>query len=663
VSQPRRRDGAVPAVDRAELAWMAGVAGIAAVALVSTLSTHVSLGDAPESVAGVSSVGILHAPGYPVYVAAARLFTWVVPVGSLAWRTNLFSLTCAVLTVVGVFRLARVVGASRAGAAIGAMALALGTSFWFYADFAKHDAFSLLLVVAAMVAIVEWDSGRDLRYLAGGSAVLGLTVGASWQLGALAVPGLLTLVVLGRRRQELVKLLGTAVVAGALTSAAALGYLMVRAGQQPSINWGEATSSSRVVDLLDMRDFSFVNRRLVGLAPRSAERNSSGEGATPLRRLWNYPTLLAREMSVAVLAVAAWGALRWRRRVAPRHAAFLAVTFAVGVLGTAAFVGPANLDGFTTNLVVGGFFGGIFSVVAVWAALGVTDLSSVAAGAVKRRRSSRRSAREDRRRRREGAGRRQPTPSPVTVEALVLGALAVMLLAPSIVVHRAVASHRQPPFADDYATNVFASLPPHAAILTRGGELTFSLLYAQLVKGQRPDVTVVAADSLAASTWYRPQLARRLGVTLPDLPGQGAELAAVAHQLQARGPVYLDMLTTDALRPALGYVARGLVSEVVDGVGPKLPESTADVEQLLGRRYRTDGVYGGGAGRRWPNTFLIGSYVRAHLELARDFNQLGQLDEVAAQVGKALSIDPADKTALGIRKALDDTRAKAALPG
>jgi len=176
VSKPVRRDGAVLAVDRSEVVWMVAVAAAAAVVFVTTLSTSVSLGDAPESVAGVSSVGVLHAPGYPAYVVAARLFTWAVPIGSLAWRTNLFSAVCAVLTVVGVFRLARVVGASRPGAAIGGLTLALGTSFWFYAGFAKHDAFSLLLVVVSMVAVVEWDCRRELRLLVAGCAALGRQV-------------------------------------------------------------------------------------------------------------------------------------------------------------------------------------------------------------------------------------------------------------------------------------------------------------------------------------------------------------------------------------------------------------------------------------------------------------------------------------------------------
>lgn len=651
MAQLRRDSRAGPALDRAELAWMAVVGAVAAVAFAATMSSRVSLGDAPESVAGIASVGILHAPGYPAYVLAARLFTLIVPFGSITWRTNLFSLVCAVLVVIGAYRVARLVGASRPGAAIGGLTLALGTSFWFYADFAKHDTFSALLVAGATVLVLEWYHRRDLRLLIAAGAVLGLTIGASWQLGALAAPGLVLLVILGRDRDVLAKLLAAAVTAGFVAAIAIIVVVMVRASQHPVVNWGSAATPARVVDLLDMKDFSFVNKRLPSLAPHSAE-HANVHGATLPERFGNYPTLLAREAGAGALLVAVWGATRSVRRLARPVAVFLAVSFGVGVVGTAEFVGPGALHGFETNLIVGGFYSGIFFVVAVWAAVGVTDLVELAEGRSSMPRRGRSRGRGAAQRAR-GVARR----GPAVVGMALTVALAGVVLVPSAVVHWRPASQRQPPFADDYATNVFRSLPPRAAILTRGGELTFSLLYHQLVRGERRDVLVIAADSLAGSSWYRGDLARRLGMKLPDLASQGAELVAVAHQIQRSRPMYMDMLTTDALRPALGYVARGLVSEVVDGVGAKPVAAPADIEQLLDE-YRSDGVYDGAARRRWPNTFLLSSYVRAHLELARDYNELGQLDHVATHAEMALEVNPGDKTAAGILKAVADARAK-----
>ena len=76
---------------RSDAIWATGV-GVGALALyLSTFSSSVALGDAPESVSGIRSVGILHAPGYPAYVLLGRLWATVLPFGSWSLRVNLFS--------------------------------------------------------------------------------------------------------------------------------------------------------------------------------------------------------------------------------------------------------------------------------------------------------------------------------------------------------------------------------------------------------------------------------------------------------------------------------------------------------------------------------------------------------------------------------------------
>src|SRR5436309_122905 len=58
-----------PRLGRRDLIEALGVALAAAALFFTTFSNHVALGDAPESVAGAKTVGVLHAPGYPSYVA------------------------------------------------------------------------------------------------------------------------------------------------------------------------------------------------------------------------------------------------------------------------------------------------------------------------------------------------------------------------------------------------------------------------------------------------------------------------------------------------------------------------------------------------------------------------------------------------------------------
>ena len=64
-----------------------------------TLSPTVGLEDSGEFITAVSSLGIAHPSGYPLYVVLGKLFTLLVPFGDIAWRVNLFSAFCASMAV------------------------------------------------------------------------------------------------------------------------------------------------------------------------------------------------------------------------------------------------------------------------------------------------------------------------------------------------------------------------------------------------------------------------------------------------------------------------------------------------------------------------------------------------------------------------------------
>ncbi len=121
-----------------ETVWTAAVAALGLALFLATFSPNVSLGDAPESVSGIRSLGVLHAPGYPAYVLLGSAWATLAPLGSWAFRANLFSVVCSVVALAAVFALGRLFGAAGVAAALGAMTVATSVSFWFNAGFAKH---------------------------------------------------------------------------------------------------------------------------------------------------------------------------------------------------------------------------------------------------------------------------------------------------------------------------------------------------------------------------------------------------------------------------------------------------------------------------------------------------------------------------------------------
>jgi hypothetical protein len=82
-----------------------GAAILAVYALGACLTVYV--GDSGELVTAVHVLGIPHPTGYPLYVLLGKLWTLVLPYGSIAWRMSLFSAACAAATAACLHRLCR----------------------------------------------------------------------------------------------------------------------------------------------------------------------------------------------------------------------------------------------------------------------------------------------------------------------------------------------------------------------------------------------------------------------------------------------------------------------------------------------------------------------------------------------------------------------------
>jgi hypothetical protein len=59
---------------RPDLVWAAATAGVSALLFATVMTSHPGLGDAPETVAGVTSLGVLHAPGPGPGAGSLRMF-------------------------------------------------------------------------------------------------------------------------------------------------------------------------------------------------------------------------------------------------------------------------------------------------------------------------------------------------------------------------------------------------------------------------------------------------------------------------------------------------------------------------------------------------------------------------------------------------------------
>ena len=126
--------------------------------------------------------GIAHPPGYAFYTLLARLWQTVVPIGTIAFRTNLLATAAGTWVVTLVYLVVRDLGQGGSGpgwshtysAAFAALSLAVSSDFWQHSIHANAHIVSTACAATHLWLLVRWwRTGRD-RWLVSFAVVLGL---------------------------------------------------------------------------------------------------------------------------------------------------------------------------------------------------------------------------------------------------------------------------------------------------------------------------------------------------------------------------------------------------------------------------------------------------------------------------------------------------------
>ena len=550
------------------------MAGCAAVLCAVTGSGRLGLGDAPETAVGVAEGAVVHAPGYPVHVAAAAVFVRLVPIVSDDAALNLFSAAVTGVTAVLLFVVARRLRVSRPAAAVAALGWMTAASVWFYASYAKHDALTAAWWAMALAAMVTTDpGGPSTRRCAVVGVLIGSSLGVGW---APIVSGGLAVVWWARPRAGSVRRL-VAVAAGAVAGAVAVGGLvLVLSAGSPEVSWGGVDGPGGLVRLWAMDDFGFTDRLTGGGAPATQTRTDN----TFLVDLVNYLGIVGRDLGPALAVAGVAGVVIWWR--SRREVAQVLILAVGGNLVVLALGLGASVWGFRGGIVQGGFLAPTLLGLAL--AAGPAFDAAVAWCA--------------------------QWWSPRVAWA----ALAVLVVGTSVVAHRPAATQLRAPVTRTYAAQVLDPLPAGAVVLAGTASSSFPLRAAQAA-GVRPDVTVVAVDGLSAG-WYRDQLDTRSDQVAPV--GDLTAADALDVVLDAEG-VVLDHAAQSVLAERVAYQPTGLTAVVI--AGPAGFVSPSDPDALVARvasEAEASGIIADPARRRWPNDEITRAYAAPLLLVAQD---------------------------------------------
>lgn len=228
-------------------------AGVFAVYAAGACRT-IYVGDSGELVAAAVTLGIPHPSGYPLYVLLGKLWTLLVPVGSVAFRMSLFSAAGAAAACGVVFWLCRRLGLQAWAAATAALLPAFSPSFWGEANIQRVYALNALFVALATAAAFAWHRSREPRALVLAFFLCGLGATNHTFMAVFAVA--LAFFALATA-PALLKEWRTALRAGSAFAGGLLpyAYLPLRSRADPPLDWSNPETLASFLGVVLRRDF------------------------------------------------------------------------------------------------------------------------------------------------------------------------------------------------------------------------------------------------------------------------------------------------------------------------------------------------------------------------------------------------------------------------
>lgn len=218
--------------------------------------------DSAELSVGAYTLGLVHAPGYPLYLLFGKLFTFL-PIGDVGYRLNLMSVAFSLLTILLVYLVARLLTGQPIVAL--AAALLLAFSWYFWTDTIVAEVYSLQAAFTAGLfwLLLVWRERREPRWLYAFAVLAGLS-SANYPATALIAPGLAAFVWL-TDRSTLLSLRRLAVMA----SLFGLGfsvylYLPLRYLAGPAFNYMGRYNAAGVFQAANLMDPLTLGRMLTG---------------------------------------------------------------------------------------------------------------------------------------------------------------------------------------------------------------------------------------------------------------------------------------------------------------------------------------------------------------------------------------------------------------
>jgi Tfp pilus assembly protein PilF len=406
-----------------------------------TLCPTVPVGDGGELICAAHGLGIAHPTGYPLYCLLGRIFTMVLPFGTVAWKVNLMSALFGALAAGMIFFLVKQHASvsknlGRTPAALAALATALlfsvARTHWSQAVQSEVYTLHVFLVTALLLVMVRWRYSSDGRWAYLWAFLWGLALAHHTSAVFLGAPGIYLLAVRWRAVGMKGRLPGMILLF--LVGISVYLYLPLRSLQDPFHDWGNPETLGRLYEHITARQYQGY---FLLDDPLAAMQNLRPY-LVSLKDQWGWiPLILGTAGAVAQFR-------------------FGRVLFPLFLL---AFLGNVCLAVFYQIPDIEAYYLPSFVIFSLWIGLCL----AAALKWLQTRRSGR-------------------------VLTALMAVLLTALVLLSLTRNRPWASRRGSTIARDYGMNILRSVAPEAVLFASADNEAFPLLYLHHVEGMRPDV-------------------------------------------------------------------------------------------------------------------------------------------------------------------------------
>lgn len=133
---------------------------------LSTLAPDILDSDGGEFQFAAWNFSFVHPTGYPLFLLLGGIFQHLLPIGSPAFRLNVFNALIAACAVGAVYLAAHEITGERIGALLGAASFAVSRTFWFNASGVEVYALNALFLVFLIFLAVRWKNHPSSRAFA-----------------------------------------------------------------------------------------------------------------------------------------------------------------------------------------------------------------------------------------------------------------------------------------------------------------------------------------------------------------------------------------------------------------------------------------------------------------------------------------------------------------